>query len=103
MERDELPKLNPKSVRWMQKFRDRTDDERSAWAGPRVRRYIDCYDLLRAGRRWFTTVEIREVLQVSPKQTRRTLKHLEAAGVIEVMWGSGRTPGVARIKKDRSE
>jgi DNA-binding transcriptional ArsR family regulator len=86
-------RINPKTLAWMERFGQRSDQLRAEWARPRVRRYIDVCDLLRSERRFWTVPEIQDALDLDGRTVRRTLDHLEAARLVELQRGGRARPG----------
>jgi|SRR5215831_14101466 len=108
MNRQKNPKVWEKSVNWLIDGSRRTDEERAIDAAYRIRRYIDCYDLLRENHgQWWSSIDVAGELGISRRAARRTFEHLAAAGVIELHRGIGgfrSEPTKARyVRKTRKE
>jgi hypothetical protein len=98
-------RLYPSSRKWLLAEQNRTDRERAQFACKKMRRYLDCWEVLRMARgRWLTMPEIRQAVpgNYSPRLVRRTLEHLASTGYVELQRGTppghGRTPSEGRAR-----
>ncbi|MDD5199217.1 MAG: hypothetical protein PHC88_05385 [Terrimicrobiaceae bacterium] len=76
--------VSKKQIAWLLSTMDRTDRQRAAAAGLRVRRYIDCWEFLKAHGDWIMVADLVSLLHVNAKLVRRTLYHLEASGLVQL-------------------
>ena len=102
-----VTRVYPSTKEWITSRQQMSDRERAHFAADRVRRYIDCWEVLRkAEGAWVSITTVISLLfllgvtnlkiaalKISSRSARRTFHHLEASGRIEVQWSRGGRKG----------